>query len=360
MFRKFALTAALALVFGTSARADFFDSSATINSPAAIANVNQILGSSSGGFVFNNTVGSPTGGTGAPGDTTRNFVAVGSDLLSNYALAGGGSAAAKFAGQDIVKVFAVSGQAVAGAGGATNSTIMAGGVAYFAIPTGTYNQFNPNTFNPATATLLAKFAIVPAQNIGQINQGVGGGIPASAVNAIGLNVLSPINAQGHFLLSEVPGGVPGQAFITANATGLPPGAQLQGEGIHALVNEQVLLGQTTDNTTTNAFRFVDPTLGGTGLAALNAIALLLGSAGGTFAPVFGAEATGNGFNPYAGPSVTGTIGSGDFGALFGNTEFPGVFAETTPPGRVPEPATLVTFGVIAAAGAFGLRRRKVA
>jgi len=359
MFRKFALTAALALVFGTSARADFFDSSATINSPAPIGNVNQILGSSSGGFTFNNTVGTPAPNPAV--GSTANFVSVGSDLLSNYAIAGGGSAAAKFAGQDIVKVFAVSGVATSAGGGVTNSSITGGGVAYFAIPTGTYNQFNPNTFNPATATLLAKFSIVPPQNIGQINQGVGGGIGASAVNAIGLNVLSPINAQGHFLLAEAPGGVPGTAFISPNTTGLPPGATLQGEGIHALINEQVILGQTTDNTSTNAFRFVDPTLGGTGLAVLNSIALLLGSAGGTFADAFGAgTGTGNSFNPYAGPSVTGTTGSGDFGALFGNTEFPGVFAETTPPGRVPEPATLVTFGLIAAAGAFGLRRRKVA
>jgi len=361
MLRKFALTAALALVFGTSARADFFDTSATINSPAAIANVNQILGSSSGGFLFNNTVGNPTGGVNA-GDV-RNFVSVGSDLLSNYSLAGGGNVAAKFAGQDIVKVVAVSGTTVTAAGGAVvNASITAGGVAYIAIPTGTYNQFNPLTFNITGANLLAKFSITTPQNIGQINQGVGGGIGAGAVNTIGINVLSPINAQGHFLLTEVPGGVPGTAFITPNTAGLPPGATLTGEGIHALINEQVIVGQTTDNTTTNAFRFVDPAFGGAaGLAALSNIAAQLGSAGGSFANAFGVgDGTGNSFNPYAGPSVTGTPGSGDFGTLFGNTEFPGVFAETVPPGRVPEPATLVTFGVIAAAGAFGLRRRKTA
>jgi hypothetical protein len=68
--------------------------------------VNQIIGTSSGGFSFNNTVSSPTFGPPSP----VNFVSVGSDLITNYGLAGGGNApgGAHFGpGFDVVKVFAV-------------------------------------------------------------------------------------------------------------------------------------------------------------------------------------------------------------------------------------------------------------
>jgi len=326
-----------------------------------VLNVNQVIGTSSGGFIFNNTVGVAGGSPNPAVGSTANFVSVGSDLLTNYAFFGGGSTPASFTGQQIVKVIAVSGvTTVVAPGGLTNSVITNGGLAYYAIPTGTYNQFNPLTFGTA-ATLIAKFQIVSPQDIGQTSSGLCGGIPASAVNQIGLNTLSAVNAQGHFLLSESPGGLVGPGFITANTAGLPPGFVVTGEGLHVLINEQVALGSATGPLDpANQFRFVDPAnpTGAAGLAALNAFAAALGANGGVFATGFGADAVnGNTFNPYAGPSVTGTSGSGDFGTLFGNTDFPGVFA--APPPGVPEPTTMAAFGLIAATtGLFGVRRRR--
>jgi len=360
MFRSLALSLAVLSACAANARADFFDTSATINSPGPILNLNQILGTSSGGFTFNNAVSTPAI---APGSAI-NFVGVGSDVIKDYGLAGGGTApgGAHFgAGTDIIKVFAVSGSSAIGANGATVNTITAGGIGYFAIPTGTYNQFDPRTWGTA-ATLIARYSLTGPQNIGQINNGIGGGIGAGGVNTISLNILNPVNAQGHFLALEVPGGLAGPGFITPNPAGLPPGSTPTGEGIHAFVNEQVVVGQTTDNTVNNAFRFVDPALSGAGgLAALDAFAALFGVAGGTFAGgAFGAgNGTGTSFNPYAGPSVLpSTLGSGDFGSLFGNTDFPGVSAETVPPGRVPEPATMLVWGVVLATGGLALRSRR--
>jgi len=127
MFRSLALSLVVVSAYAANARADFFDTSATIASNPTVANVNQIIGTSSGGFVFNNAVSTPAISPGS----AINFTGVGSDLITNYGLAGGGNApgGAHFgAGFDIVKVFAVSGSSAIGAGGATVNTITTGGM----------------------------------------------------------------------------------------------------------------------------------------------------------------------------------------------------------------------------------------
>jgi len=358
MFRSLALSLAVLSACAASARADFFDTSATIlinNNvpvPGSVSNVNQIIGTSSGGFDFTNTTSAATGGSP---NQSRNFVSVGSDLVVSYNQFGGGSVPATFNGQQLVKVFAVSGVSTAGAGGLTTNVVNSGTVGYFAIAPGSYNAFNPTTWGTA-ANLVASYTLVGPQNINQTPTGTGGGIPASAVNVIALNTASPVNSQGHFL--GVENFNPG--FITTNV--FPPGTATTGEGIHVLVNQQVAFqGTTNPADPANNFRFLDPAgpTAGTGLAALNAFAALFGV--GTFADVFGAgTGTGASFNPYVGPSLGQVPGSGDFGILSGDTEFPGFFTANQETPRVPEPATIAVFGLLAiSAGAYGTVRRRV-
>jgi hypothetical protein len=367
MFRRLAFSAVVATLVGvTGAKADFITTSATFNSVPVVNNVNQVVGTNAGGFLFNNTI---NGQGGNPGQS-RNIISVGADILNGgFGQVGGGFQAGTFNGRPIVAVTAVTGNTLAQAGGQTLSTITGGSVGLFALPAGvSFNQFNPltwgatNNLGNAALTPLAVYQIVPPQNIilGPNADPASGPVAAGNVNQISLNTTNATLAQGIFLLRETSDGVPGAGFMSVNNPPLPPNTFITAEGLEAFVNERLAFAQSVDPANSNnPFRFIDPagSNAAAGLNAMNTIANLL--AGTNFASAFGVgDGSGSSFNPYGGPSNNTFPGSGDFGTTFGSTYYPGVYTDVRV-NNIPEPASMITFGVFTAGfGLTGFVRRR--
>jgi len=374
MTRRLFIASFAALALVATARADTFVATAstvqTNNVGGTAPLTNTIVGSTSGGFSFDNTIGQNVGGL--PGSTLA-FVSVGSDAVAGgYGQFGGGTIPGTYtdgAGtHNVIAVFAVSGTLNTLAGGAVNTTSLLGAVSYYAAPIGnSYNQFNPATWGTG-GTLLAKFNLVsPPFNVTQGTTGAGGAVPAGVLNQVGINLTNPTNQQGDFLFKQDKT-VGVSNFITV-PTGVPdPGMVITGVGLHGFLNQK--LDQPSSSNPTNPgndFRFLDPAgpTAGAGLGILNTIAQNAGLPG--FATAFfsgaaptGGDPTGNGFAPYVGPSFGfGTNqGSGDFGVNLGQSSFPG-FIESATTTTIPEPASMLLWGLFAAgSGVYGAIRRR--
>jgi len=379
MTRRLLLASFVAFALVATARANTFVATASVvqtnNTGGTAPSTNTIVGSTSGGYSFDNTTSQNVGG-GL--NSVVSFKSVGSDQLSGgYGQFGGGSIPATYTDgsgtHQVIAVFAVSGTVAVNGVGATLSTSTAGGVSFYAAPVGnSYNQFNPATWGTG-GTLLAQFNVVnPPFLVTQGATGAGGTVSPAVLNQVAINFVNPTNQQGDFLFKQNTAvGVPG--FLTT-PLGVPdPGQVITGEGLHGFLNQKVDQPSSIDPTNpADDFRFLDPggpTAGG-GLGVLNTIATSLGV--GTFAPTFfngaaptGGDPTGTGFAPYAGPGYGGgsqvlSNGSGDFGVNLGITTYPG-FIETplTTPTTIPEPTSMLLWGLFAAgSGAYGVIRRR--
>lgn len=363
------------LALGGGARADFIVttiSDVDKGSGGTASNVNALVGTSAGNFDFGNTIGSTTGGS-AVGDT-RQVVSVGVDVLSGGLKSfGGGNTGATYNGNPIVVVTAVQGTAtVTALGGGTQFKVESGKIGFFQTDANfnaNFNQFNPLTWQATDATgatlktPLAVFKLVdPSGIVGfdvlQGTKGDGGNVLSANNNLINFQTQNPTNNTGDFTFKETSIGSPGAAFIQVSKDGLFPGNTDLGDALHIFINQVLAKSTSNDpNDAGNKFRFVDPdgSNGVKGLAALNTIATNLGGLS-FFASGFGSGT--NTFDPYGGPSGNPQVfpGSGDLGANFGLTGFPGILQEPPPP--IPEPASMVLWSVLGVGAMYGAYRRR--
>ena len=314
--------------------------------------VNLINGNSSAGNQYINNITSNVAGTG--GDIR----AVGANLLSSYQLQLGGVTNATFNGNQLVVVFAIQGNATGGFSPVV-FTATGGRAAFFQIPTGTFNVFNPITWgatNATGATLstpIAVWDLKPSEFVVDNPSGGGPGIfnlAPGQVNQASVNTTVGAANQGFFLLRETqnatfsgpPGALSGNGFVDLVTNPLPPGVNKIDEGLVSRVDESYFIATTTNTS---------PVSGGPGTPgfdALNTIACQLSGLsdlvpGGTcqgFANGFGGLGIGGGdplnFNPSTGNPLPNTS---DALFTFGTTSSP------TAQGNIPEPGTLLLLGV---------------
>lgn len=286
---------------------------------------------------------------------------IGSNLLGNFNVSDGTSPAARYNGDALVLVFALSGTATAG----DNPTFTAAGgeLGLYAIPidsggTTAYNRFDPTTWGAvdATQTLLnaplALFDLAAPDNVLPGTGSTGFNLLASQVNVSSVNTVAGTNTQGNFLFVPENAGpltntdgtdvtpVPGVDWLTVTS----PTGDPSREGLINNINEQITTGGTGAATLA------------AGLTALNTIGQVLGgfsalTTGGYFASDFCTApactaaqfADGNTF-----ALATTLLNSGDIQTSLGTISAPGT--------SIPEPATLALMG-IGLAG-IGARMRK--
>jgi len=367
MFRSLALSLAFLLAYAANASADVFIGTCAVQNGAGGFNVgvpplgpdglpngvNQLIGNTTLGVQYINAVSNSLGDNNAFGGTGTVHT-VGSNLIATEGFRAGGGQPASFNGQDIVVVFAARGTTTAGTAQVFNATNI--GAAFYAVPTGTYNQNNPATWGTGGAPIATYgniFRDTVRDNGPAALNGGGPGIfnlAPGQVNTIGINTIVNSANQGFFLLQEINN--PNFWNLIGNPLLLPnnnPNALVTRVDESLLVADAINTGNLAANLATlnNIFNTLLP-----GVAALDggiAFASAIGPTGSTAGPA-------SSFNPSNGNPNPNTS---DFIFSFGtSTALGNIFAPNET--RVPEPATLAVFATMMGVGGLVYRRRRAA
>lgn len=363
MFRSLALSLAVLVACAATSRADVFIGTGAVQNGAGGFNVgvpavagdglpngvNQLIGNTTLGVQYINNISSNTF-NGNPAVTTTVHT-VGSNLIATEGFRAGGGQAASFNGQDIVVVFAARGTTPGGSAAVFNATNI--GAAFYAVPTGTYNQNNPATWGTGGAPIATYGNIFSDRVRDNGPAALNGGGPgfanlfANQVNQIGINATVGTSNQGFFMLQEINN----QNFwnLIGNPLLLPnnnPNALVTRVDESLVVGDAINTGNLAANLATlnNIFNTLLP-----GVAALDG--------GVAFATAIGALGDSGGaagaFNPSNGNPAPNTA---DLVFTFGTTTVLGNVFATNPP--IPEPATLAVFATMMGVGGLVYRRRK--
>jgi len=321
--RRFVLAAAVALAFGATAQAAVITASATAQQTVAggavnVPNVQLMLTTGGSSFTNQLSLGLPSNGDQARtalaaqivgyNNTSNNF------LLANF---GTNKLTAVFVGTATL-VNGVGGQIIGSYGPGT------GVLALYATPAGTaFNRADPNTWYANAATPLATFGIVARDNIVP-GTGEPYVVPSAFVNTFATNLAINNTIDGFALLGDIT-----DPFYLVNKP-----ADAIFEGLIGRVSETIL-----DPANSNT-----PTLTPGGLTALNT--LFQNFFGVNFASSLNNGADPNSFAPGSAQQP------GDF-TTNAALQFTGAFATQ----QVPEPMTMMVWGVVLGSSGLVARRR---
>ncbi len=339
MFRKCAfLTGLLSLALGAQARADVFTQQFTVTRSGVNAGQGALLGqvliSNIGGAAYTNVYQD----NGAPGFSVGDrFVAVAAAPIVTSTAAGGGVTTPVFTPNQGVAIIALEGVVGALSGNVATASFEQGRLTVH--PSAVqFNSGVPATFGFANAP-VAEFRLVAGDNIVQGNANATlAGFTADQVGNIALNLVAAIQSQGRLLFVE---GNPANFITVTTADGLPPGTVIAAEGLFTQFAE------TIQNPNAAAFN-----INAADLAVLNQIVAAAGFANtNLFATGLGGALVSN-FTP-VGP---GGIPTGDVATTL-NADSTAVLFVDQQPGQVPEPTSMLLWGLGAVGVGLYARRR---
>jgi hypothetical protein len=299
-----------------------------------VLNVSQVNTTGIGGVSYVNQYTSA--GFPVAGDRVRTVTA---DLVTAFNINSAILQPVNFGNNKVVAVFAGDARIVS-ANPVTGDVVVqleSGRLGLFFSPSAVaFDRTNPATWGVGAAGQLATFNLIGQDNVFQGNaQAEAITVLAAQTNMIAANAINPTLNQGTFLFVDL-----NDPFLPVTTFDkLPPGFPFT-ENLIAEFQERLL---------TTPLSLVPG-----GLAQLNAIAAFLGQpaniGGQAFATLGGNPAVATDFNP------SGNLSTGDATFQAGGGLVPGIQPQQVP--DIPEPATLLLWGVIATGGvAVGLRRR---
>ncbi len=353
------LAALVALVYGASARADFFTQLATVDQTVAggataVTNVILINGSTSGGGSFGNRFSRANGmladGPPAVGDEVH---IVGADQILAYSRSDGSTPSAMFGSNKVVGVFALRAVIESISGGSIVAHLLEGGLRLYDSPdgSGSFNQRRPTSWgatDPLTAHLtllpeISQYVLKPDEPVRQGNSEAQDPGPVfldpNKVNRSAVNATLGAFTDGNALFREVSDP---DDFINASTFDNPTNLPVLDEGLWVTVRDLNVGPGLIGSYTAPLLAPLDP------LAVLerNAINTI-------YTGIVGSSVFANFFSGMADDyTPDGFVSNGDAALQTGATAEPGIQV-------IPEPASVVLFSIMTVGmGLYsGLRRR---